>query len=168
MDGKTVVVGAHTDDASDSVNDSGSVYVFTKATDSVWADATETVKLTATDGASGDQLGWSIAAGGGTVVVGAHWDDDKGADSGSAYVYGVSGWTAIPDSEAGATNATSYTVNDLTNEEEYGFWIRARNTVGASEASDPVTATPLRPQRARRSTSTWWPTTRTSKETRSR
>ena len=168
VDGKTVVVGAHTDDASDSVNDSGSVYVFTKATDSVWADATETVKLTATDGASGDQFGWSIAAGGGTVVVGAHWDDDKGADSGSAYVYGVSGWTAIPDSEAGATNATSYTVNDLTNEEEYAFWIRARNTVGASEASDPVTATPLRPQRARRSTSTWWPTTRTSKETRSR
>ena len=143
MDGNTVVVGAHTDDASDSVNDSGSVYVFTKATDSVWADATETVKLTATDGASGDQFGWSIAAGGGTVVVGVHWDDDKGADSGSAYVYGVSGWTAIPDSEAGATNATSYTVNDLTNEEEYGFWIRARNTVGASEASDPVTAAPV-------------------------
>ena len=143
VDGNTVVVGAHTDDASDSVNDSGSVYVFTKATDSVWADATETVKLTATDGASGEQFGWSIAAGGGTVVVGAHWDDDKGADSGSAYVYGVSGWTAIPDSEAGATNATSYTVNDLTNEEEYGFWIRARNTVGASEASDPVTATPV-------------------------
>ena len=143
VDGNTVVVGAHTDDASDSVNDSGSVYVFTKATDSVWADATETVKLTATDGASGEQFGWSIAAGGGTVVVGAHWDDDKGADSGSAYVYGVSGWTAIPDSEAGATNATSYTVNDLTNEEEYGFWIRARNTVGASDASDPVTATPV-------------------------
>ena len=143
VDGNTVVVGAHTDDASDSVNDSGSVYVFTKATDSVWADATETVKLTAADGASGEQFGWSIAAGGGTVVVGAHWDDDKGADSGSAYVYGVSGWTAIPDSEAGATNATSYTVNDLTNEEEYGFWIRARNTVGASEASDPVTATPV-------------------------
>ncbi len=143
VDGNTVVVGAHTDYASDSVNDSGSVYVFTKATDSVWADATETVKLTATDGASGDQFGWSIAAGGGTVVVGAHWDDDKGADSGSAYVYGVSGWTAIPDSEAGATNATSYTVNDLTNEEEYGFWIRARNTVGTSEASDPVTATPV-------------------------
>ena len=143
VDGNTVVVGAHTDDASDSVNDSGSVYVFTKATDSVWADTTETVKLTATDGASGEQFGWSIAAGGGTVVVGAHWDDDKGADSGSAYVYGVSGWTAIPDSEAGATNATSYTVNDLTNEEEYGFWIRARNTVGASEASDPATATPV-------------------------
>ena len=143
VDGNTVVVGAHTDDASDSVNDSGSVYVFTKATDSVWADTTETVKLTATDGASGDQFGWSIAAGGGTVVVGAHWDDDKGADSGSAYVYGVSGWTAIPDSEDGATNATSYTVNDLTNEEEYGFWIRARNTVGASEASDPATATPV-------------------------
>ena len=143
VDGNTVVVGAHRDDASDSVTGSGSAYVFTKATDSVWADATETVKLTATDGASGDQFGWSIAAGGGTVVVGAHKDDDKGADSGSAYIYGVSGWTAMPDSAAGATNATSYTVNDLINDEDYGFWIRARNTVGASETSEPVTATPV-------------------------
>ena len=143
VEGNTVVVGAHTDDASDSVNDSGSSYVFTKATDSVWADATETVKLTATDGASGDQFGWSIAAGGGTMVVGAHWDDDKGADSGSAYVYGVSGWTAIPDSAPDATNATSYTVNGLANDQEHGFWIRARNTVGAGDASEPVTATPI-------------------------
>ena len=142
VDGNTVVVGAHTDDASESVTGSGSAYLFTKATNSVWADATETVKLTAADGAGEDQFGWSIAAGGGTVVVGAHFDDasDTVADSGSAYIYGVSGWTAIPDSAAGAT---SYTVNVLINDEEYGFWIRARNTVGTSEASDPVTATPV-------------------------
>ena len=142
VDGNTVVVGAHTDDASESVTGSGSAYLFTKATNSVWADATETVKLTAADGAGEDQFGWSIAAGGGTVVVGAHFDDasDTVADSGSAYIYGVSGWTAIPDSAAGAT---SYTVNELINDEEYGFWIRARNTVGASEASEPVTATPV-------------------------
>ena len=138
VDGGTVVIGAHYGDGN--VENSGSAYLFTKATNSVWADTTETVKLTAADGAGEDQFGWSIAAGGGTVVVGAHFDDDKGVDSGSAYIYGVSGWTAIPDSAAGAT---SYTVNDLTNEEEYGFWIRARNTVGASEASDPVTATPV-------------------------
>ena len=143
VDEDTLVVGAHTDDASESVTGSGSAYLFTKAANSVWADATETVKLTAADGAGDDQFGWSIAAGGDTVVVGAHWDDDKGADSGSAYVYGVSGWTAIPDSAAGAINATSYTVNDLTNDQEYGFWIRARNTVGAGAASDAVTATPV-------------------------
>ena len=142
VDGDTVVVGAHRDDASDAVTGSGAAYLFTKAANSVWVDATETVKLTAADGAGDDQFGWSVAVGGGTVVVGAHQDDASATvtNSGSAYIYGVSGWTAIPDSAAGAT---SYTVNDLINDEEYGFWIRARNTVGASEASDPVIATPV-------------------------
>ncbi len=143
VDGDALVVGAHGDDDVDDnnmpISGSGSAYLFTKPT-AGWADATETVKLTAADGAANDEFGWSIAAGGGTVVVGAHFDDDKGADSGSAYMYGVSGWTAIPD---GAAGATSYTVSDLINDEEYRFWIRARNTVGSGDASEPVTATPV-------------------------
>ena len=144
VDGDTLVVGAHTDDTSDTVTDSGSAYLFTKPA-AGWATTTETAKLTAADGASDDQFGWSVAVGGGTVVVGAHQDDASATvtNSGSAYVYGVSGWTAIPDSVVGAINATSYTVNDLANDEEHGFWIRARNTVGAGAASDAVTATPI-------------------------
>ena len=47
----------------------------------------ETVKLMAHDGATSDEFGASIALSGDTLVVGAPGDDDKGSDSGSAYVY---------------------------------------------------------------------------------
>ena len=81
MDGNTVVVGAHTDDSSVTVTNSGSAYLFTKPA-AAWVYATETAKLTAADGASDDEFGWAIAVDGDTVVVGAHFDDDKGTDSG--------------------------------------------------------------------------------------
>ena len=62
VDGDTVVVGT-------GLN-SDSAYVFTKP-DTVWVDATETVKLTAFDGANFDWFGKSVAVDGDTVVVGA-------------------------------------------------------------------------------------------------
>ena len=52
---------------------------------------TETAKLTASDGAAGDQFGISVSISGDVIVVGAHFDDDNGPDSGSAYVYVQSG-----------------------------------------------------------------------------
>ena len=76
------------------------------------------------------------------MVVGAHWDDDNGSKSGSAYIYEVSDWTAIPNSAAGGTSATSYTVTGLINDAEYSFRIRATNTVGTGPASNAVTVTP--------------------------
>ena len=136
VDGDTVVVGARQD--SDNGAGSGSTYVFTEPSGG-WADATETAQLTAPDGAADDNFGGSVAVDGATVVVGAHHDDDNGTDSGSVYVYEVSDWTEIPDSAAGETNATSYTVTGLTNGAEYNFQIRATNNVGAGPASDAVT-----------------------------
>lgn len=50
-------------------------------------DATETVKLTAPDGAAEDRFGWSVSISGSDVIVGAVFDDDKGSDSGSAYMF---------------------------------------------------------------------------------
>ena len=44
-------------------------------------------KLTAPDGASFDQFGFSVALSGGTALVGARLDDDNGTDSGSAYLF---------------------------------------------------------------------------------
>ena len=76
------------------------------------------------------------------MVVGAYRDDDNGSDSGSAYLHEVSDWTGIPDSAAGDTNATSYTVTGLSNDEDSSLWIRATNAVGIGPASDAVTATP--------------------------
>ena len=80
----TVVIGAHADDA-----DTGSAYVFVRD-GSAWS---EQAKLTGADGAEGDWFGFSVAVGGDTLVVGAHNDDDKGSESGSAYVFVRSGTT---------------------------------------------------------------------------
>ena len=84
VDGDTVVVGASEDDGS------GSAYVFTKAADSVWTDATQTAKLTASDGDDFDEFGKSVAVDGDTVVAGAPNNDGYG----SAYVFikPAAGW----------------------------------------------------------------------------
>ena len=54
-------------------------------------------KFTASDGAAGDHFGYSVSVSsdGTTALVGALYDDDKGADSGSAYVFKYNGtaWT---------------------------------------------------------------------------
>jgi hypothetical protein len=47
----------------------------------------EVAKLSASDGAEYDRFGWSVAVHGGTAVIGAYIDDDKGQNSGSAYVF---------------------------------------------------------------------------------
>ena len=87
--GETVVVGAHQNDADDQDNNEGAAYVFTKPEIGGWADATETAKLTAADGAENDEFGISVAMHDDTIVVGAHQDDDatNGSDSGSTYVF---------------------------------------------------------------------------------
>ncbi len=89
VDGDTVVVGAHLDD--DNGTSSGSAYVFTKSPDVAWADATETAKLTASDGAADDEFGISVTIDGDTIVVGASGDDSS---TGSAYVFTkpATGW----------------------------------------------------------------------------
>ena len=147
MNGATVVVGATQD--ADMGSKPGAAYVFTKP-GAGWATATETAKLTASDGAADDEFGISVAIDVGTVVVGAH----KNNGSGSAYVYEVSGWTDIPESAPGRTNATSYTVTGLTNGSEYDFRVRAVNDYGESDATDAATVTPMvsaepRPTRTR-------------------
>ena len=81
VDGDTIVVGADLDD--DSGTNSGNAYVYTR-TGTIWALQE---KLTASDGASGNSFGFSVAVNGDTIVVGAFLDDDNGSDSGSAYVF---------------------------------------------------------------------------------
>ncbi len=91
LSGDTAVFGARFDD--DDVNgvDSGSAYVFTRS-GTTWSLQ---AKLTAADGAAGDQFGYSVAIAGDTVVITANADDDdvNGVDSGSAYVFTRSGTT---------------------------------------------------------------------------
>ena len=112
VDGDTVVVGAYQDD--DNGSNSGSAYLFTKPNTGRWTTGTQTAKLTASDGADFDLFGYSVAVEGDTVVAGAYLDDDNGSGSGSAYAFTISPWTAIPNSETGGENASSYTLTGLT------------------------------------------------------
>jgi hypothetical protein len=86
VSGDTMVIGAIADD--DNGADSGSAYIFTRdAAGSPTASWTQRIKLLPADGVAVDWFGYSVAIDGDTVVVGANRDDDKGTDSGSAYVF---------------------------------------------------------------------------------
>ena len=90
VDGDTIVVGArqadHDTGGADAAADTGAVYVFTKP-DNGWADGNETAKLTAYEPMADDEFGISVAVDGDTILVGAHQNDDKGADAGAAYLF---------------------------------------------------------------------------------
>ena len=116
VQGDTAVIGADGND--DEGSDSGSAYVFTRS-GAVWS---EQAKLTASDSATGDFFGWSVAISGDTALIGAHWDDEGSIiDSGSAYVFTHSGgvWSeqdklTASDSAAGDNFGTSVAVHGDT------------------------------------------------------
>jgi len=84
-----IVLGAQYD--QDNGANSGSAHVFVRSGE-IW---THQAKLLAPDGVSGDLFGDSVAIYEDKVVLGAYLDDDKGGDSGSAYVFHRRGetWT---------------------------------------------------------------------------
>ncbi len=79
--GDTALIGAVHDD--DNGSNSGSARVFVRTGD-VWNSQ---ASLLASDGEVGDRFGSSVSVFGDTALVGAHFDDDNGAESGSAYVF---------------------------------------------------------------------------------
>jgi hypothetical protein len=81
LHGDLAVVACEYDD--DLGKDSGSVHVF-RDDGGRWVHEQ---KLLAADGQAGDNFGRSVAVQGELIVVGAHWDDDKGNNAGSAYVF---------------------------------------------------------------------------------
>ena len=72
ISGTTAIVGARGDD--DNGGTSGSAYLFDTTT------GQQIAKLTASDGAAGDQFGFSVAISGTTAIVGAFEDNDNGYD----------------------------------------------------------------------------------------
>jgi uncharacterized protein (DUF2147 family) len=78
--GTSIVVGSPRNGAADSQR--GAAYVFNR-TAPTW---TEITKLVPADNDVGDQFGISVATSG-SILVGAHNDDDAGNNSGSAYVF---------------------------------------------------------------------------------
>jgi hypothetical protein len=89
ISGDTAVVGSYQTDVGSNV-DQGAAYVFVKPA-SGWGGALpETVKLTASDGASADWFGYSVSIAGDTIAVGA----PNAANGGAVYVFSrpASGW----------------------------------------------------------------------------
>ncbi|MCV0425414.1 MAG: hypothetical protein K5905_08065, partial [Roseibium sp.] len=110
----TVVVGAYGDEDG-AVTNSGSVYVYQPDGNGGY---TET-KLSALDKFAGDVFGSAVSINdNGTIVVGAHGNDDAGSTSGSAYVFvpdGNGGYTqyklTAPDGEASDAFGISVSVS---------------------------------------------------------
>jgi FG-GAP repeat len=101
VSGDTAVVGAPHNDSP--AFRSGSAYVFVRS-GTTW---TEEDKLAATDGASDDHFGESVAVSGDTVVVGAPFHEATGYHQGSAYVFVRSGTTWSPQKKLTATDAAA-------------------------------------------------------------
>ena len=92
-DGNTALIGAYLEDTSPNT-DNGAAYVFTH-TAGVW---TQQQKLLASDLATGDEFGASVAlsSDGNTAIVGARYENTSpNVDNGAAYVFTRSGstWT---------------------------------------------------------------------------
>ena len=86
----TAIVGARNDDDAcldNNVCSSGSAYIFERnqGGENNWS---QVLKLTSSDAVRFDFFGGSVAISSDTAIVGAEGDDDAGALSGSAYIFG--------------------------------------------------------------------------------
>ncbi|GAJ02326.1 unnamed protein product, partial [marine sediment metagenome] len=97
IDGDRAIIGAPGDDPC------GSAYVF-QWNGTAWV---EEAKLTASDGAAGDQFGCSVSINGDRAVIGAYYDDDKGDRSGSAYVFKWDGTAWVEEAKLTASDGAA-------------------------------------------------------------
>jgi hypothetical protein len=133
ISGDTAVIGAFVDDHS-GLSNAGSAYVFERnqgGTDS-WG---QVAKLMASDGATQDFFGQSVAISGATVIVGADSNDHSGVvDAGSAYVFernqgGADAWGQV----------AKLTASDAGYNDTFGFsaGISGDTAVIGALAADP-------------------------------
>ena len=114
-----IVAGAYSDD--DGGSSSGSVYVYD-------LDGTNEVKITASDAATADYFGVSVAVGHNKIAVGAIGDDDNGDLSGSVYLYNLDG-----------TGETKITASDGATNDRFGSSVAIAHNkivVGAERSSN--------------------------------
>jgi hypothetical protein len=103
-----IVIGAFQN--NEKANNSGAAYVFTKPNGG-WIDTIQTAKLTASDALDYATFGNSVSIFDNNIVIGAYHDSDKGAFSGSAYVFTKpdGGWADMTQTaKLNASDASSY------------------------------------------------------------
>ena len=104
LDGDTAVVGAAGSDVG-GAESQGAAYVFVRSGDA-W---TQQAKLTAPDGAAGDEFGFAAAIAGDTIVVGARFAAIDGINGhGAAYVFVRSGDTWTQQAKLAADDGAAY------------------------------------------------------------
>ena len=83
IEADTVIVSAPVEDPA-GLTSAGSAYIFTRD-GTTW---TQQIKILASDRASSDEFGTSVAISGDTVIVGAKYEDPDGTgDAGAAYIF---------------------------------------------------------------------------------
>jgi hypothetical protein len=110
MSGTTIVAGAYNRD-----NAHGAVYVYSEPAGGWVSTANFAAELTASDGASPDELGTAVAVSGSTIVAGAPYHTvGSNAQQGAVYVYTepAGGWTSTANYTAELT-ASDGAADDL-------------------------------------------------------
>jgi hypothetical protein len=122
LQGSTAIIGAVFNNQHQ-----GAAYVFTRTVDT-WA---QTQKLVADDGATDDQLGWSVALDGDTAVLGAPGTTDGGDfATGAAYVFARSGGTF--------SQTQKLTADDGIGADDFGFGVAVHGTTAIITAANAL------------------------------
>ncbi len=129
-DGSTIVAGAVSAKVGSNASQ-GAAYAFVKPA-SGWVTANETAKLTASDGSTGDEFGYSagVSSDGSTIVAGAVFAKVGSiASQGAAYVFAklASGWTT-------ANETAKLTASDGSTSDDFG------SSVGISSDGSTIVA----------------------------
>jgi outer membrane protein assembly factor BamB len=114
LSGNLALVGAYLDDDNGSA--SGSAYLFDATT------GHQLHKLTPSDGAAVDFFGWAVSISGTLALVGAPSDDDKGTDSGSAYLFQLTNSSPTKISITSAERSPSAFIINFKGEANITSW----------------------------------------------
>ncbi len=104
VSGNTALIGAYSKKVGSNASQ-GAAYIFSLS-GSTWSQIQE---LTASDGKSGDDFGWSVGLSGNTAVIGAPDRTVSGnVTQGTAYVFVLSGSTWTLQQELTSSDATNF------------------------------------------------------------
>jgi hypothetical protein len=127
ISGTTAIVGAYSND--DFGQDTGAAYIFERDEGgaSNWG---QVKKVLANDAEAANHFGYSVDIDGNLAAIGARWDNDNGARSGSVYIFGrdVGGpmnWGQVKkllSSDGGASDYFGYSISLSGNIVLVGAW----------------------------------------------
>jgi len=131
--GDTVAVGAP-DEAANSADDEGAVYMFTRPASGWPKTMTETAKLSLSGAKAGSELGWSLVLSGTTLVAGAPFEH-----MGQGFVYVFSepsgGWQ-------NSAQAEQLAASDDSSNDYFGYSVAIGGGVIAAGAVESLDISP--------------------------